>query len=284
MAGTVEEKIYQRQIFKTALSNRILADPRQRRLFSQRDLKDLFTLRADSGSVVTGGDGSTETSELTNGDGYVNPDETQEEEEDKPSSNDDGETMREIFQSKGLAGVFDHDIVEKNDVAKKTSVREMEAKAKKIAREALQAIENSVEESGGMFTPTYTGSAETGRFGGGNASDGSSSLSGARRLSAGINGSDEKASSSTLLASIRTRDEEVKSLGKFDKQDPKSTQHYTELLKRIKSFVRRQAPTSDEILDEFSNVPDYDAAVFKRLLKSVAVVEKRTGRWRLQER
>jgi DNA excision repair protein ERCC-6 len=44
-AGTIEEKIYHRQIFKTALSNKILQDPRQRRLFSHNDLKDFFTLK-----------------------------------------------------------------------------------------------------------------------------------------------------------------------------------------------------------------------------------------------
>ena len=66
-AGSVEEKIYHRQIFKTALSNRVLQDPRQRRLFSQRDLRDLFTLKADTGSVRSGGDGATDTAAYTQG-------------------------------------------------------------------------------------------------------------------------------------------------------------------------------------------------------------------------
>ena len=29
VAGTIEEKIYHRQIFKTAITNRVLQDPRQ---------------------------------------------------------------------------------------------------------------------------------------------------------------------------------------------------------------------------------------------------------------
>ena len=37
-AGTIEEKIYHRQIFKQALTNRVLTDARQRRLFSQSEL------------------------------------------------------------------------------------------------------------------------------------------------------------------------------------------------------------------------------------------------------
>ncbi|KAL3319299.1 DNA excision repair protein ERCC-6 [Cichlidogyrus casuarinus] len=43
-SGTVEEKMYQRQIFKQFLSNRILKNPRQSRFFKMNDLLELFTL------------------------------------------------------------------------------------------------------------------------------------------------------------------------------------------------------------------------------------------------
>mmetsp|Transcript_27942 Transcript_27942/g.26787 ORF Transcript_27942/g.26787 Transcript_27942/m.26787 type:complete len:102 (-) Transcript_27942:621-926(-) len=46
-AGTIDENIYHRQNFKTALINQVLQDPRQKRLFSQRNLRDLFTLKSD---------------------------------------------------------------------------------------------------------------------------------------------------------------------------------------------------------------------------------------------
>ena len=42
--GSIEEKIYHRQIFKTFLQNKILKDPKQRRLFKNSDLHDLFSL------------------------------------------------------------------------------------------------------------------------------------------------------------------------------------------------------------------------------------------------
>ena len=42
-SGTIEEKIYHRQIFKQFLTNKILKDPRQRRFFKSNDLYDLFT-------------------------------------------------------------------------------------------------------------------------------------------------------------------------------------------------------------------------------------------------
>ncbi|XP_057704062.1 DNA excision repair protein ERCC-6 isoform X2 [Corythoichthys intestinalis] len=43
-AGTIEEKIYHRQIFKQFLTNRVLKDPKQRRFFKSNDIYELFTL------------------------------------------------------------------------------------------------------------------------------------------------------------------------------------------------------------------------------------------------
>jgi DNA excision repair protein ERCC-6 len=43
-AGTIEEKIYHRQIFKQFLTNKILKDPKQRQTFHLSDLHDLFSL------------------------------------------------------------------------------------------------------------------------------------------------------------------------------------------------------------------------------------------------
>ena len=43
-SGTIEEKIYHRQIFKQFLTNKILKDPKQKRFFKYKHLRDLFTL------------------------------------------------------------------------------------------------------------------------------------------------------------------------------------------------------------------------------------------------
>lgn len=59
-AGTIEEKIYHRQIFKQFLTNKILKDPKQRQTFQLRDLHDLFTLGEAS-------DGQTETGSIFKG-------------------------------------------------------------------------------------------------------------------------------------------------------------------------------------------------------------------------
>lgn len=43
-SGTIEEKVYHRQVYKQFLTDRVLRDPRQKRFFKARDLSDLFTL------------------------------------------------------------------------------------------------------------------------------------------------------------------------------------------------------------------------------------------------
>lgn len=63
-AGTIEEKIYHRQIFKQFLTNRILSDPRQRRFFKSNEMHELFTLGDDIGKK-----NRTETSDIFSGTG-----------------------------------------------------------------------------------------------------------------------------------------------------------------------------------------------------------------------
>ena len=46
-AGTIEEKVYHRQVYKQHLTNRVLKDPKQKRFFKARDLADLFQVGPD---------------------------------------------------------------------------------------------------------------------------------------------------------------------------------------------------------------------------------------------
>lgn len=70
-AGTIEEKIYHRQIFKTFLTNKILKDPRQRRFFKTNDLHELFVYSGvdDDGNKPAGNTSTTESSALFAGTG-----------------------------------------------------------------------------------------------------------------------------------------------------------------------------------------------------------------------
>ena len=56
VSGTIEEKIYHRQIFKQFLTNKVLKNPEHRRFFKTKDLEDLFTLGDDLGAGTETGD------------------------------------------------------------------------------------------------------------------------------------------------------------------------------------------------------------------------------------
>ncbi|AGO12295.1 AaceriAEL065Cp [[Ashbya] aceris (nom. inval.)] len=51
VAGSIEEKIYHRQIFKQFLTNKVLSDPKQKRFFKMNELHDLFSF--GSGTAAT---------------------------------------------------------------------------------------------------------------------------------------------------------------------------------------------------------------------------------------
>lgn len=297
--------MYQRQIFKTALTNKVLHDPRQRRLFSQKDLRDLLTLQGDSGSAKSGGDIDIETT------GKVASAHKSKALDTRPdiesTSSDDGETLKKVFKSKGLAGVFDHDFVDPSSksVNKSISVREMEERAEKIAQDAAKALEESVSDaSQDQFEPTWTGATpppSESRFGGGNSSrmargGGGGGSGGAVAASsfgsadtAGIfqsnsNGGGMSQSSSALLASLRERNAAIKSGGSTtainNNGSSSASTKYTRLLSRIRNYLQKHSPTTDELLEWFSDVKEEDAAVFRKLLKSIARSDR--GRWKLK--
>merc|ERR1711943_128603 len=98
----IEEKIYQRQIYKQFLSNKILKDPRQKRLFHSRILEDLFSLEDPE-------DGITETCDLFS-QSYVNMETNMDDEED----DDDGDD-NSLWESNGKQSELESldDVLEK---------------------------------------------------------------------------------------------------------------------------------------------------------------------------
>ena len=63
-AGTIEEKVYHRQIYKEFLTSKVLKDPKQRRFFKAKDLGDLFTWEEDNRHTKPGKEDAIETAEL----------------------------------------------------------------------------------------------------------------------------------------------------------------------------------------------------------------------------
>jgi DNA excision repair protein ERCC-6 len=264
-AGTIEEKIYHRQIFKTALSNKVLQDPQQRRLFSTKDLKDLFTLSADTKSVGDGGSGVTETSKATRGIGVVDREEFGDSVESDEEDND--ATLKQVMKSKGLAGIFDHHSIEHDPNRKTTTVREMEEQAKKIARDAMKSLEESVQKNNQLFIPTWTGSDET-----------QPALFGSNRSHQTATSADM--SSTSLLASLKAKKQKMEQTTSDTLSVKEENQEYVRLGQSLMNFIREQSPTTEEILEEFKDVPTTDVAIFRRLLKSVAYLDD--SRWLLK--
>lgn len=86
-AGTIEEKIYHRQIFKQFLTNRVLKDPKQQRFFKTNDLYELFSLNE-------GIKEKTESSAIFAGTGSEIKVNTQDKNDEGKSDDDNEETSK----------------------------------------------------------------------------------------------------------------------------------------------------------------------------------------------
>ncbi|KAF2244276.1 DNA repair and recombination protein RAD26 [Trematosphaeria pertusa] len=95
-AGTIEEKIYHRQIFKQFLTNKVLKDPKQRQTFQMSDLHDLFTLGSDKA------DGETETGNMFRG-SEVNFKDQKKANVAAPSAAPDATATADLAAVKGIA-------------------------------------------------------------------------------------------------------------------------------------------------------------------------------------
>ncbi|XP_047959154.1 protein CHROMATIN REMODELING 8 isoform X1 [Salvia hispanica] len=184
--GTIEEKVYQRQIYKHFLTNKILKNPQQRRFFKARDMKDLFILNDD------GDGGSTETSsifsQISHKVNIVGASKDKQDEstpvkpstsktdaltidlenevgknigQDKASCSDakaDEETnfLQTLFDTHGIHSAVNHDaIMNVNDEEK----MKLEEEASKVAQRASEALRQSrmLRNRENITVPTWTG-------------------------------------------------------------------------------------------------------------------------------
>ena len=97
-AGTIEEKVYHRQIYKEFLTSKVLKDPKQRRFFKARDMADLFTFDEVAAGGGDAHDKATiETVELfSEVEGQILRGDVEDEDETKATS-EDGEIERDAW-------------------------------------------------------------------------------------------------------------------------------------------------------------------------------------------
>ncbi|KAJ1988438.1 DNA repair protein rhp26 [Dimargaris cristalligena] len=190
-AGTIEEKIYQRQIYKQFLTSKILKDPKQKRFFKSNDLRDLFTLGSDSaegtetGSIFQGTEvikehdtgpssrnGRTRASKERHaaddaikasdqvakiGPARATSGDLDQTSCAKSTSGTDDHVLEQLFQMNGLRTAVQHDSIIDADHQEEILV---EREAARIAQEAAEALKKSRQEvrrDRDVSVPTWTG-------------------------------------------------------------------------------------------------------------------------------
>lgn len=179
LTGTVEEKIYQRQVYKHFLAQKVLTDPRQRQFFKWNDLADLFDVppvppnfnpeemaklkekyknlfrkldreRADDEDEYT-----VETTEVMKSISELPT--TDPHQTTKDMAEEHNTILQTLYDTNGIKASFNHDKVEQPLLDRKI-VRDG---ANMIAERALAALKKSAREraSHHISEPTWTGSA-----------------------------------------------------------------------------------------------------------------------------
>ncbi|XP_028549869.1 DNA excision repair protein CSB isoform X1 [Dendrobium catenatum] len=168
--GTIEEKIYHRQIYKHFLTSKILKNPQQRRFFKAKDMKDLFTLQDD------GNDNASETLNIfgqlsgglkleisNNQDEQPSPikesspgPQQQQNADQSNGSADEKNILKCLFDAQGIHSAINHDII--MNVHDDDKVR-MEEQASRVAQRAAEALRESrmLRSRESFATPTWTG-------------------------------------------------------------------------------------------------------------------------------
>lgn len=189
-AGTIEEKIYHRQIFKQFLTNKILKDPKQRQTFHLSDLHDLFSLGNEGEPTETSTlfrdaevkySANKSTASKKNGSlpetkgGEVGVEKVEdlagvssmERYADEPAgysegagtTNSEARVMEGIFARSGIHSALEHDQIIGGTKAVKADPVMIEQEAKKVAAEAARELRKAGElaRTIPIGQPTWTG-------------------------------------------------------------------------------------------------------------------------------
>ncbi|KAJ5348347.1 uncharacterized protein MYU51_015153 [Penicillium brevicompactum] len=295
--GTIEEKIYHRQIFKQFLTNKITRDPHQREGFQLSDLYDLFTLEEEDDKElettklfknaevtyqqegqeppVKGKSASKlkpKEEDLSDLQGIANVEEFKNtEEEDKNAKTSEDRIMHGIFARSGVHSALQHDQIVNGKRVVRADPKMIEAEARRVANEAAEELRKAEQTARAqpIGLPTWTG-----QFGmGGRPQTGGSS-------SRPVGGP----SSSSLLARLNPA------------AAPTNNSSASTRMPRGKDFMplirdylaARRGPTVTQmIVDHFNHycTNQQRVAEFQEMLKKVATLKHGRdgrGRWTLR--
>ena len=294
--GTIEEKMYQRQIFKLLLTNRILDNPRQKRFFSRSDIRDLFELGGsdyqpmdttldlplegeidldDRDSPTVDADADPVENEYECVD-VVPADTVQRSGQHGGAGTDtreeggrDRRLLQALFDGEAISAVFDHNYWEggggsgshKKAGQSTPEDEHIRTLAKKAVDEAIVQLRNS---------NTY---ASTGDM---------SDLNPASRLQAvraSISGTSGRSSSaSSVLSGLRNMQQQESDLSATQSQN-------VSVLSRLQKVFQQAEERGDgtlsteSLLNNFQDLPDQFAPIFREMLRRIA--RYKNGKWEL---
>lgn len=311
-AGTIEEKIYHRQLFKTFLTNKILRDPKQRQSFQMKDLHDLFTLGgADELTTETNGlfqgteakfnqensaprngpNGSEKANQLASDSAdadtasipkmtgissmerYCGEDNADGDTSASNGKRSEARVMEGIFARAGVHSALEHDQIINGKRQITADPRMIEAEAKKVAAEAAKGLRKAGEVAKTVPVGTPTW---TGQFGSAGRSEQQ------RGLGRGRGGP----SSSSILAGLQARQGTNAAVSISRSSTPGSTvsagstsgPRGTDFIKMIRDYLVTHGGSvhTQMLIDHFNrfcNNPQ-KTMEFKEMLKEIASLEK----------
>ena len=171
-AGTIEEKVLHRQIYKTFLTQKVLKNPRQRRFFNGKTMADLFSLGKEYSGLDYGNAHSTETSKIFK-DVDLEDDRSEEQEHEegeiletgsvgkakkKENGNRDDDVLLKTLLGKNerVISALNHEAMVDNQPAEYEILQQEGAEIAKEAVKKLQESQRLVEDAP-IYRPTWTG-------------------------------------------------------------------------------------------------------------------------------
>ncbi|KAJ3274326.1 hypothetical protein HDV01_003170 [Terramyces sp. JEL0728] len=265
VSHTIEEKIYQRQIFKQFLTNKILKDPRQRRFFKRNDLHNLFTFDEKL-------EGPTETENLFEDMKVAVKADMRMQNVDKvhnfehpadqaASKSGDSSILEALFAKSGVHSALEHEAILKPTV----EYAIMEDEARRVSEEAVKNLKLSRKQlkENKVHQPTWTG-----KFG----------FAGKQRFGGGSKLSEERSGSASILNNLKKR----------SNPSPNAKNSNGFLATEIFDYLSKSPGIvpSAQILDHFKHKINKDEmVVFRGLLKGMATLEREGAikGWKLKE-
>ncbi|EFJ09860.1 hypothetical protein SELMODRAFT_450679 [Selaginella moellendorffii] len=283
--GTIEEKVYHRQIYKQFLTNKILRDPQQRRVFKSKDMRDLFVLHEDAE-----GD-KTETSNLfpelklpaaAESDGKEAAHGGEEGDQitrDEQDGADESRLLQSLMQANGIHSAMDHDAILAVNDPERVKV---DFEASRVAERAAEALQQSrlIRMRDDVAVPTWTGnSGAAGAPGGGRRRFGAAVNS--RLMSPAPPPGTPGASSSRALSSVEL-------LAQMRQRQAGAVESKREALRsELERFLRSHGGSalSTTVVQHFKlKLSQAELPLFRQLLNEIATLNKDGGesRWILK--